>query len=172
MHAAALDPTSNVFTGRAGSLEQAGVAVQLTGWFRGAAPPAGVAWLDPAGFVDPMGGSCGTNPPTAGTEWIFVATRNTVGRYDMNLCSTAAALDTDQGQELLAEAVDVFGPPTTPAAPVPTAGADAGVDATDLVASVIPILLVALFAAGAILGVVGVIGRRLDPGRGGSDPER
>ena len=166
MHLAAADPASNVFTGRAGPLVADGVAITLTGWFHGPPPPAGVAWLDPAGFVDPMGGSCGTNPPTVGTEWIFVAGRNQVGRYDMSLCSTAAPVDTDQGQALLAEATEVFGPPvirdpvlpgTKPSAkpePGPVSGA-----ASDI-AVVLPVLLIAVFAAGAVVGAFAIVGRR------------
>ena len=110
------DPTLSVFTGTAGANEAQGVAVRLTRWFRGAIPPSGVAVLDPAGFVDPMGGMCGTTAPTNGTEWIFATGRNAIGRYDVSLCTTHAPLDSDLGRELLAEAVAVFGPPVDPRA--------------------------------------------------------
>ncbi len=111
------DPTLSVFTGTAGANEAQGVAVRLTRWFRGAIPPSGVAVLDPAGFVDPMGGMCGTTAPTNGTEWIFATGRNAIGRYDVSLCTTHAPLDSDLGRELLAEAVAVFGPPVIPEPP-------------------------------------------------------
>jgi hypothetical protein len=152
------DPTLSVFTGTAGANEAAGVAVRLTRWFRGAIPPSGVAVLDPAGFVDPMGGMCGTNAPTTGTEWIFATGRNAIGRYDVSLCTTHAPLDSDLGRELLAEAVAVFGPPMIPEPPPPPAEPD---PLSDL-GSIVPIGLALVGAVGLALGLFGLARRRRD----------
>jgi len=117
--AAAEDPQQAVFTGVVQAPTGAGTPVVLTRWFEEpAAPP--VVWLDNAGFEDPMGGMCGTNRPPADTEWIFVAYRDPAGKFGVNLCTTQAALDTDQGQALLKQAEAVFGP----APPIPLASAD------------------------------------------------
>lgn len=161
MAEAATDPTTSVFTGVAGPLVGAGVAVQLTRWFHGVPPPSGVAVLDPAGFQDPMGGMCGTNPPTAGTEWIFATGRDPMGRYVVNLCTTHAPLDSDQGQTLLAEATTVFGPPIVPelTPPDPVAGSS---DPASMVGAIVPIVLVVLFAVSAAAGAFLVFRRRRD----------
>lgn len=156
MRAASTDPSISVFTGIAGPLGQAGMPVRLTRWFQGAPPPSGVAVLDPAGFEDPMGGSCGTTAPGAGTEWIFVTGRNSVGRYEVSLCTTHAALDTDWGRDLLTEALAVFGPAVVPETPP----APSDPDPLSTLAAVLPIALAALGALGLIVGLFGLAGRR------------
>ena len=108
MRDAATQPDSTVFTGVAGPAEPIGVTIRITRWFHGT-PPGPVLTLDGRGFIDPNGGSCGTNAPPAGTEWIFVSSRNDRGLYDVNLCSTHAPLASDVGVELLAEAAATFG---------------------------------------------------------------
>ncbi len=157
MRDAATDPTASVFTGIAGPSEAAGVQVKITRWFHGAVPPSGIAVLDPAGFIDPMGGSCGTHAPDQGTEWIFVAGRNEIGRYAVSMCSTHAPLGAAEGQALLADAQDVFGAPAVPAPPV----ADQNdIDTTSLLDAVLPFLLGGLFAVGLVGGLFGILGRR------------
>ena len=159
MDAAAADASISVFTGIAGPQGPDGVPVVLTRWFRGAAPPVAQVMLDPVGFVDPMGGMCGTVAPGLGTEWIFAATRNDTGRFDVHLCTTHAPLDSDVGQTLLADAVAVFGAATVPepspaAAPEPEPGS-----ALD---GVVPIVLAVLFGGGVVAGAFVVLRRRQD----------
>lgn len=161
MREAAGNAEVSVFTGVAGPLEPDGVRVRLTRWFHGPPPPSGIAVLDPAGFVDPMGGSCGTNPPGVGAEWIFVLGRNDVGRFGMSLCSTASALKADRGQELLTEAMAVFGPPIVPDATAPQATeADATSDPSSTLGSVLPLGLGLLAAIVVVAGLFGLAGRR------------
>jgi hypothetical protein len=160
MQAAAGDASLSVFTGIAGPLEAAGVQVKVTRWFQGAMPPSGIAVLDPGGFNDPMGdvfNSCGTNAPGQGTEWVFIAGRNEVGRYGVSLCSTHAPLAAPEGQALLADAQDVFGPPAVPGPPV----ADKNdIDTTSPIETVLPFVLGGLFAVGLVGGLFGILGRR------------
>lgn len=160
MRAAAGDVSVAVFTGVAGPQQVAGVPVRLTRWFQGPPPPSGVAVLDQAGFLEPLGGSCGTAAPDVGTEWVFVAERNAVGRYVVNLCTTHAPLASDLGRELLAEAVAVFGPPIVPEAPSAEPDPGAAADPASLLGSIVPIVLIVLFVAGALAGTVAVAGRR------------
>lgn len=155
MREAAADPTASVFTGIAGPSEAAGVQIKITRWFRGAVPPSGIAVLDPAGFIDPMGGSCGTHAPGQGTEWIFIAGRDEVGRYGVSMCSTHAPLAAPEGQALLADAEAVFGPPG-----VPLEAVDPPDDAASPIDTVLPILLGGLFAVGLVGGLFGILGRR------------
>jgi hypothetical protein len=157
MQAAAGDASVSVFTGIAGPLEAAGVQIKITRWFQGAVPPSGIAVLDPAGFQDPMGGSCGTNAPTQGTEWIFIAGRNEVGRYGVSLCSTHAPLAAPEGQALLGEAQDVFGAPAVPKPPIPDKNA---IDTASPIETVLPIVLGGLFVVGLVGGLFGILGRR------------
>lgn len=161
MHDAAADGGASVFAGIAGPLEPIGVGVQITRWFQGAMPPNGIAVLDPRGFQDPMGGSCGTHAPGPGTEWIFVAGRDEVGRYGVSLCTTHAPLDSDQGRALLAEAITVFGPGGAPetvaASPSPTSPAE---DPAGLASMIVPIAVAFLFAAGLLAGLFIVLGPR------------
>lgn len=159
MQAAAAEGGTSVFTGVAGPLEAIGVPVRITRWFQGAVPPSGVAVLDPQPFRGD-GGSCGTNPPAGGREWIFVAGRNDVGRYVVGLCSTYGALDTEFGQALLAEAKAVFGPgrlPETVASPPPTSSTG---DPASLVSTVVPVAIAFLFAVGLLAGLFVVLGPR------------
>ncbi len=160
MQEAAAGNETSVFTGVAGPLEPDGVRVALTRWFHGAPPPDGIAMLDPSGFVDPNGGSCGTNPPPAGTEWIFAAWRDETGRFSMNLCSTAAALETDQGRNLITEALAVFGEPIVlqPTDAPPATGDD--VAAT--LSSILPTGIAILVGVALLVGVLALIGRRED----------
>lgn len=165
MRDAAADPMASVFTGIAGPFEAAGVQVKITRWFRGAVPPSGIAVLDPGGFNDPASGfsnSCGIDAPGQGSEWIFVAGRNEIGRYGVSLCSTHAPLAAAEGQLLLADAEAVFGPP---AVPVPPVADDNAIDTSSPLDTILPIALGGLFAIGLVGGLFGILGRR---GRDGS----
>lgn len=157
MREAAADPQAVVFTGVAGPLGPDGVAVQLTRWFQGDQPPLGVAVLDPAGFEDPMGGSCGTNPPDPGAEWIIVSALNEKGRYGMSLCTTAASLATVPGQQLLADAIAVFGE-----AAAPEGGPPAAADPWTTIGSVAPLGIGILVFLLAGVGVLALAARRED----------
>lgn len=161
MRAAAADGGASVFTGIAGPLEPIGVAVRIARWFQGAVPPNGIAVLDPAGFEDPMGGMCGTRAPGAGTEWIFIAGRDDVGRYGVSLCTTHAPLDSEQGQALLAEAIGVFGPGGVPEETVaPSSPASSAGDPAGIMSTIVPLVIAVLFAAGVLAGLFVVLGPR------------
>ncbi len=160
IQAAAADPNVAVFTGIAGPFEAAGVQVKVTRWFHGAIPPSGIAVLDPGGFDDPasgFGNSCGINAPGQGSEWLFIAGRNEVGRYGVSLCSTHAPLAALEGQLLLAEAQDVFGAPAVPVQSLPDKN---DIDTTSPVETVLPFVLGGLFAVGLVGGLFGILGRR------------
>lgn len=159
MQEAATRDDTSVFTGVAGPLEPDGVRIALTRWFHGPLPSDVVAMLDPAPFKDPNGASCGTNPPPPGSEWIFAAWRDEVGRYSMNLCTTAASLGTDQGRVLLEEAIAVFGEPTIPQATDPPTAEG---DVFSTVAAVLPTGLAILVGVALLVGVLALIGRRED----------
>lgn len=150
---AAADPQQAVFTGVVQPPTAAGTPVVLTRWF-GAPAPQQVVWLDNAGFEDPMGGMCGTTRPPANSEWIFVAYRDPAGKFGVNLCSTHAALDTDQGQQLLQAATDIMGDPAIPPEPEPAAA-----PADPVLTGVLPILVGLVALLGLVLGIF-VVGRR------------
>ena len=150
---AAADPLQDVFTGVVQPPTAAGTPVALTRWFGGPAPQPAV-WLDNAGFEDPLGGMCGTTRPPPDTEWIFVAWRDQVGKFAVNMCSTQAALDTDQGQQLLQAAIEIMGPPLVPPAP------EAGGSPPDPVLSGVVPILVGLIALVSLVAGTFLVGRR------------
>jgi hypothetical protein len=151
MQAAAADPELVVFTGIAQPPGVGGVPVVLTRWFKGQ-PHERVVTLDGRGFVDPNGGSCGTNAPLPGTEWIFVSERNELGRYGVSACSIHAELTTESGRNLLAEAVRELGPGTLdpgtrePAGPVPPNDIPAELIVAGTLGAGVLILVVAVLA--------------------------
>ena len=157
MQGAAANPEQVVFTGVAQPPEAEGVPVVLTRWFKGQ-PPDPVVTLDARGFVDPNGGSCGTNAPLSGTEWIFASARNELGRYGVSACGIHAELTTQEGRALLADAVRVLGPGTLD----PGIGDPAGpVSPSEIPAELI--VAGTLGAAVLVLGLVvlaGVVSRR------------
>ena len=93
-------------------------------WGRGAAP---VVWLAGSSFNDNPGvfNTCGTNPPPAGSAWIWVAWRpEDGGDFGTGLCSPAGDLSTPEGRAMLDEAMAVFTavePPTPTPEPTPDA---------------------------------------------------
>ncbi|HYH92014.1 MAG TPA: hypothetical protein VD763_02555 [Candidatus Saccharimonadales bacterium] len=147
---AAADPRTAIFTGTMGAATPEGTPVQLTRWFRGPIPQP-VIWLDNAGFEDPFGGMCGTNRPApVSSEWIFAAGWNEVGLFQISMCSTFAALATEQGQELLATAERILGPPSLAAPSADPAPAAPAGPATTVNAVLIPVLV----GSAAVLGIL------------------
>lgn len=166
-----------IFSGTVQALEPRGLPVLVTRWFQGP-DAAGIVLLN--GTWGLGGASCETPLPPAGTEWIFVAWRNEAGELDVNLCTPHAALGTEAGDAMLADAVATFGgggggggssgnpgigpsagpvETQTPNAPTPpeAAGADGGA----------PIMLAAggVAVAGLLAGLfVAGRNRRPDPG--------
>ena len=88
-----------VFTGTAGEQIDRGVPVEVDQWLWGEGA-ADVVWLTASSFGDSAG--CGTNPPLAGTSWIWVAwLPGEQRRLRDGLCSPHAQLDTPEGQTML-----------------------------------------------------------------------
>jgi hypothetical protein len=109
----AADPMTVVFTGVAEIPRPDGnVPIQLTRWFKGAAPATPVVLLDGQGFQDPMGGSCGTHAPPPGQEWIFVTAMAEPSIYGINMCTPHGPVDEAGGAQLLRAAVARYGPGT------------------------------------------------------------
>ncbi len=131
MAAYAGQPQWTIFTGVVQAPDQEGVPVLVSRWFQG----DGVAALVRIEGTWGIGGaSCETPLPLAGTEWIFVSSRRETGELDVNLCTPHAAIATDTGAAMLADAMATFGegggaPVTSPEPAVPAspgAGATAG----------------------------------------------
>ena len=158
-----------VFTGKAGERIDRGVPVEVDQWLWGEGA-ADVVWLTAASFGDSAG--CGTNPPPAGTSWIWVAwLPGNNGDFGTGLCSPHAQLDTPEGQTMLADALAVFDPnappPTTPEpTPAPQSPiedpASGGRDASMLVIGGAVVL-----ASLAMFGGVALVARRQNRGGGG-----
>jgi hypothetical protein len=153
-----------VFTGKAGEQIDRGVPVEVDQWLWGEGA-ADVVWLTASSFGDSAG--CGTNPPPAGTSWIWVAwLPGNNGDFGTGLCSPHAQLDTPEGQTMLADALAVFDPNAPPAAtPEPTPApqsptsdpASGGRDASMLVIGGAVVL-----ASLAMFGGIALIARRQD----------
>jgi hypothetical protein len=110
---AATDPASVVFAGVAQPPGPGGdVPVTLTRWFKGARPAAPVVLLDGSGFIDPMGGSCGTHAPRPGQEWVFVTGPTERATYGVSMCTPHGPVTESHGAELLGAAIARYGPGT------------------------------------------------------------
>jgi hypothetical protein len=159
MRETAAAPDVAVFTGVIQRAEPMAVPVLVTRWFKGPSP-ARVVGLDPQGFEDPMGGSCGTHQPPLGTEWIFVTGRSERGFFSVHMCTTHADLGTEHGAELLAAANQVFGPPQAP--PEPEATAEAAQDGifVSILGAVAPLGVALAFGFGLLAGLVLILRRR------------
>ena len=133
MAAYAGQPQWTVFTGVVQAPDQEGVPVLVSRWFQGDGA-AGLVRIEGTWGVG--GASCETPLPLAGTEWIFVSSRRETGELDVNLCTPHAALTTDTGAAMLADAIATFGDgggatvasaePATPAEPGTGGTAPAG----------------------------------------------
>ncbi len=158
VRAAAAEPGTAVFTGIPQPQGPRGVDVLVTRWFTGA-PAASTVLLDPAGFEDPMGGSCGVNAPTPGLEWIFVSARTEVGTFAVHLCSPHALVTDETGAAMLADAMAMYGPGT--GAPVEGDPTPQALDAVP-----VPVVVGGTLAAGVLvlLGAI-FVARRAGPRR-------
>ena len=116
-------PERVIFSGTVQAPEPNGTPVLVTRWFQGEGA-AGIVRIQ--GEWGQGGASCETPLPPAGTEWIFVASRFE-GELAVNLCTPHAAVGSDAGAAMLADAIATFGdgggaPPGEPAAPPQGAG--------------------------------------------------
>jgi len=141
-----------IFSGTVQVPEPAGTPVVVTRWFQGDGA-SGIVWVQ--GEWGPGGASCETPLPPAGSEWIFVASRFE-GELAVNLCTPHAAVGSDAGAAMLADAIKTFGDgggPTPGASPPPAAPAQpegSGGAAVDPV----PIVVGGLLAVALIGGVL------------------
>jgi hypothetical protein len=106
MPAYAGQPQWVIFTGTVQMPEPDGVPVLVSRWFQGP-DPAGLVRIQGTWGVG--GASCETPLPPAGSEWIFLASRRDTGELDVNLCTPHAALGSDAGAAMLADAIATFG---------------------------------------------------------------
>jgi hypothetical protein len=148
-----------IFSGTVQTPEPNGTPVLVTRWFQGQGA-AGIVHVQ--GEWGPGGASCETPLPPAGTEWIFVASRFE-GELVVNLCTPHAAVGSDAGTAMLADAVATFGggggaPPAEPAA-IPQGASGA-------VADQLPVALVvgSVAIVGLIAGVLLVVRSRRSVG--------
>ena len=149
MAAYAGSPDRVIFTGTVQMPEPAGTPVVVTRWFQGDGA-AGIVRIQ--GEWGQGGASCETPMPPAGTEWIFVASPFE-GELAVNLCTPHAAVGSDAGAAMLADAITTFGdgggapPGESPPPAAPAAGAgSAAVDP-------MPIVLTA-----GLVGLAGLVG--------------
>jgi len=153
MAAYAGSPERVIFSGTVQMPEPAGTPVVVTRWFQGEGA-AGIVRIQ--GQWGQGGASCETPLPPAGTEWIFIASRFE-GELAVNLCTPHAAVGSDAGAAMLADAIATFGegggarPWETPPPAAPAEGAGGG--ASDSLPIVVALGLVAVGAlvAGALL---------------------
>lgn len=143
-------PERVIFSGAVQTPEPNGMPVLVTRWFQGEGA-AGIVHVQ--GEWGQGGASCETPLPPAGTEWIFVASRFE-GELAVNLCTPHAAVGSDAGNAMLADAVATFGegggaPPGAPAPPPQGVGGTA-VDPLPVALVVGSVALVGLIA-GALL---------------------
>ena len=153
MAAYAGSPERAIFSGTVQMPEPAGTPVVVTRWFHGEGA-AGIVRIQ--GQWGQGGASCETPLPPAGTEWIFIASRFE-GELAVNLCTPHAAVASDAGAAMLADAIATFGdgggapPGETPPPAAPAGGAGGG--ASDALPVVVAVGLVAVggLVAGALL---------------------
>lgn len=159
MAAYAGSPERVIFSGTVQMPEPAGTPVVVTRWFQGEGA-AGIVRIQ--GEWGQGGASCETPMPPAGTEWIFVASRFE-GELAVNLCTPHAAVGSDAGAAMLADAITTFGdgggaPPGESPPPAAPAGGVGGT-AVDPMPIALTVGLVAL--AGLVAGALLVMrGRR------------
>lgn len=125
MAAYAGQPQWTIFSGVVQAPDQQGVPVLVSRWFQGEGA-AGLVRIEGTWGIG--GASCETPLPLAGTEWIFVSSRRETGELDVNLCTPHAAIATDTGAAMLADAIATFGDGGGAAvtSPEPAAPAEAG----------------------------------------------
>lgn len=163
------DESVAVFTAVVEPRDARGFPATVTRWFQGGGFLDGRVWFDPGGFNVNQGviSSCGIDPLPVGGEWVFVAYRiEDRQELGLGLCSPHAPLGAPEGQAMLRDALATFGgvpvAPTTTDPPGTSDPPSGGV----MFGAVVPILIALVAAAGVLLGVFAVIGRRRDPGSG------
>jgi hypothetical protein len=143
-------PERVIFSGTVQMPEPNGTPVLVTRWFQGEGA-AGIVHVQ--GEWGQGGASCETLLPPAGTEWIFVASRFE-GELAVNLCTPHAAVGSDTGAAMLADAIATFGdgggappgaspPPAAPAEPAVQGAASDQLPVVPIVASVAIVGLIA-----------------------------
>jgi hypothetical protein len=155
-------PERVIFSGTVQTPEPNGTPVLVTRWFQGDGA-AGLVRIQ--GEWGLGGASCETPLPPAGTEWIFVASRFE-DQLAVNLCTPHAAVGSDAGTAMLADAIATFGdgggaPPGE--SPPPAAPGDTPVDGASgadpmAVGLVVGSVAIVALIAGALL----VVRRRSD----------
>lgn len=169
MAAYRVDATIAIFTAIVQPRDARGFPATVTRWFQGGGFLDGRVWFDEGGFNVHEGfiNTCGIDPLPVGGEWLFVAYR-IEGQQELGLglCSPHAPLAGADGQAMLRDALATFG--GVPVAPNATDPPDAGDPPSGgvLFGAVVPILIALVAAAGVLLGVFAVVGRRHDPGSG------
>jgi hypothetical protein len=162
MAAYAGSPERVIFSGTVQMPEPAGTPVVVTRWFQGEGA-AGIVRIQ--GQWGQGGASCETPLPPAGTEWIFIASRFE-GELAVNLCTPHAAVASDAGAAMLADAIATFGdgggapPGETPPPAAPAEGA--GGAASDSLPVLVAVGLVAV--GGLVAGALLVLRGRRGPG--------
>jgi hypothetical protein len=155
MAAYAGSPDWAIFSGSVQVPEPDGTPVVVTRWFQGEGA-SGIVWVQ--GEWGQGGASCETPLPPAGSEWIFVASRFE-GELAVNLCTPHAAVGSDAGTAMLADAIATFGdgggappraspPPAAP--PQPEGAGGAAVDPLPIVLSA-GLIAVVVVVVGAVL---------------------
>jgi hypothetical protein len=157
MAAYAGSPERVIFSGTVQMPEAAGTPVVVTRWFQGEGA-AGIVRIQ--GEWGQGGASCETPMPPAGTEWIFVASRFE-GELAVNLCTPHAAVGSDAGAAMLADAITTFGdgggapPGESPAPAAPVQGAGGAAPDPMPIVLVVGLVTVIGVVAGALLVVRG-----------------
>lgn len=163
MAAYAGQPAWTIFTGVVQAPDQQGVPVLVSRWFQG---DGAAAVVRIQGTWGAGGASCETPLPLAGTEWIFVSSRRETGELDVNLCTPHAAVGTDAGAAMLADAIGTFGDgggaPAGSAEPVAAANAGGGGTVAGVAAALTDPVVLAGGAATviALLGLLLLVRRR------------
>jgi hypothetical protein len=156
-------PERVIFSGTVQMPEPAGTPVVVTRWFQGEGA-AGIVRIQ--GQWGQGGASCETPLPPAGTEWIFIASRFE-GELAVNLCTPHAAVASDAGAAMLADAIATFGdgggaPPGETPPPAAPAGGAGGTPSDSL-----PVVVaVGLVAVGGLVAAALLVLR----GRRGAGP--
>jgi hypothetical protein len=153
------DSSHMVLMGRVASVAPTGVDVQVERWYQG--PGGATVSFGPDGFGD-QGAACQDPWPAVGSRWIWVAWVPELGaRPQTNLCTPKAAIESPEGEAMLASIVRAFGTgtpvePPSETAPEPPPAPPAGELA--LVAIIAAVTLAPL----ALFGAVILLARRRD----------
>jgi hypothetical protein len=143
----------SVLTGTVGPPQAEVTPIQVEAWFHGGRP-ADVVWV--SGGTQMMS-SCDVMF-SAGQRWFLVLYGEPGQPYSTNLCAPNAMLGTAEADELVAQAVDLFGPaqPTPTAEPPPEAPAEP----SPLLSGGMLWVVAAVAVTGALFAAVFVIARR------------